>query len=94
MKMVKRLFMIFVMVLLQNTLSAQTNNATSASTVNQELQVENTSTQNSTSLLTASQDASEPIPTPEQQGFTKVLVEGKSVYYKKVDGVLIEYKPE
>lgn len=50
-------------------------------------------------LLTTSEEKSftdfaEPVPSLEEQGFVKVLSEGKVKYFKKVDEVVIEYKPE
>jgi len=39
-------------------------------------------------------ESSELIPTPEEQGFTKFLIEGKIVYKKQVDGIIVEFQPE
>lgn len=36
----------------------------------------------------------EPIPTPEDQGFTLYEVEGKTFYRKIIDGVIIEFSPK
>lgn len=38
---------------------------------------------------------SEPVLTPEQQGFTLItLPNGKSIYRKEVNGIVVEYFPE
>lgn len=93
MKMFKRLFILFVFVFAQNSLSAQTSSENSANTVNQVLPLENVSNSNSGTVLTAPQTTVEPTLTPEQQGFTKYMIDGKPVYYKKTENLIIEYKP-
>lgn len=34
------------------------------------------------------------IPTPEEQGFTKYIIDGKEVYVKESPGIRIEYQPK
>lgn len=36
----------------------------------------------------------EAVPTPEQQGFDKFDINGKTVYMKKTGDVIIEYRPK
>lgn len=38
--------------------------------------------------------ANEPVPSPEDQGFIKLEMNGKHTYMKKVGDVIIEYKPD
>jgi len=36
----------------------------------------------------------ETLLTPEEQGFTKYVVNGEIIYRKHVNGILVEYKPK
>lgn len=93
--MVERLFMIFVMVLLQNTLFAQTNVNTSTTVVNQEVSsVEQVKEQVINSNTSSGLDNPNQILTPEQQGFTKFNENGEIFYRKESGSLIIEYKPK
>ena len=36
----------------------------------------------------------EPIPTPEQQGYVKYILNGETIYRKDLNGIIIEYQPK
>lgn len=91
MNTLKKIVLFFAFMLFQNSIIAQTNSVSSSNSSNQNIPIE----QNN--VLVAPQSATntaEAIPTPEQQGFDKIIINDKPVYLKKVDNVIIEYKPE
>ncbi len=82
----KKMVLFLALGLLQNTVFAQT--------ANNQVPISDSLNKPNNSNVLNSVKTSESIPTPEDQGFTKVIVNGKVVYFKKVDGVIVEYKPE
>lgn len=81
---------------IQNIMSAQTNSTSNSTTMEaQTIELNNENEKKiSENVQLEVNDTSEPIPTPEEQGFTKFVIEGKIVYKKNIDGIIIEYKPE
>lgn len=86
----KTIVVIFTLFLMQNETFAQTVVPNASNPVKN--QVGNPNVISAPNINTVTP---EPIPTPEQQGFTKfVLSNGKIKYIKKAGDVTIEYTPK
>jgi len=104
MKKIKSILLFFVLILLQNKVSAQTQQTATLSLQNVEKSNNSTEPTNTINkivnpnqtltTLTTNTVSSEAIPSPENQGFDKVIKNNKTVYMKKVDNVIIEYTPQ
>ena len=95
MKEFKKVIIVFVLLLMQNMINAQINTSNVLTVVNQNTNEDTLHKKNlNNNVLLSTQVTSESVPSPENQGFDKLLIDGKNVYMKKVDNVIIEYRPK